>query len=68
MNKKRQYLVKDPNKVDEGAKAKILFEELNGEPLINAILYWCIANNIYMDIENKAIEDKISELNTLLNE
>jgi hypothetical protein len=82
MIKKRQYLVKNPNKVFEGTKFQILLEELKGQSLSNAIEYWCMANDkndlVPPDLnppgvgraeENlKAIEDKISELNTLLNE
>ena len=78
MSKKRQYLVKDPKKVDEGAKEIIFFEQLRGEPLSNVIDYWCLVNDKkflgsppvgFRTEENlKAIEDKISELNTLLNE
>jgi hypothetical protein len=78
MSKKRQYLVKDTNKVAEEAKEKIFFEELKGEPLSNVIEYWCMVNGKdflgsppvgFRTEENlKAIEDKISELNTLLNE
>lgn len=66
---KRQYLVKDINKVDDGAKYLILMEELKG-PLENAVDSWCMANgkNSLMPVgvrseENiKAIEDKINEL------
>ena len=78
MSKKRQYLVKDPNKVYEGTKFEILLEQLRGQSLSNAIDYWCMANDkeyLYSppvgfrtEENSKAIEDKISELNTLLNE
>ncbi len=73
---KRQYLVKDTNKVDEGAKFQILMEELKDTSLETAVEYWCMAtgkrnillsNEFGRSLENiKAIEDKINELNTLL--
>ena len=73
---KKQYLVKDTNKVDEGAKFQILTEGLKGRSLEYAVEYWCMANNkkdfIVVDefgrsLENiKAIENKINELNELL--
>ncbi len=63
---KRQYLVKDTNKVEEGAKFQILMEELKGQSLENAVEYWCLSNNISTDRESKAIQDKLNELNQLL--
>lgn len=62
----RKYLVKNTNKVDEGAKFLILIEELKGQTLNNAVMYWSLANKISSDIESKEIQDKINELNELL--
>lgn len=60
---KYQFKISDDNL--DAIKFDILLSELKGQPLNNAIDYWCLANNVKVDLDDERILQKLIELKLL---
>lgn len=64
IKKKKELKVSDAD--NDAIKFQITLENLKGQSLNNAIDYWCLANNVKIDLDDERILKKLIELKLLI--